>query len=114
MTTLKLTDQELLEKDIIELMGLDKLPEQEKKDLLTKLIDNANRRIVMAVMTHLTPEHKENINELVANNKTDQDIYNYIESVVPNLPEIATEEIVKFKKEVVSLSENTRAKTEGK
>ncbi|PIS41792.1 MAG: hypothetical protein COT25_01195 [Candidatus Kerfeldbacteria bacterium CG08_land_8_20_14_0_20_42_7] len=100
---------DVITKNIIELLGLENLPEEKKKALLDQMSSVVQSRIARRVDALLSEEQKEHFNKMVADGADENAINAYLSKQVPKFDEIATEEILKFKEEMVKESESIKS-----
>ncbi len=93
---------EILEKDILELLGLEDLPEDQKRDLLTKMGELIEDRITLRILDFLTEEDRKKMDELLEKGK-EKELDEFLKEKVPNLEELVLAEVLSFKEELVSL-----------
>ncbi|MBI4708787.1 MAG: hypothetical protein HY764_01125 [Candidatus Portnoybacteria bacterium] len=91
---------EVLKKNIITELGLDNLPEERKLELLGKMSDLIQKRVLLRVIKSLSLDDKEQFDKLLGQ-ENEQEIYRFLISKVPNIDEITDEEVIRFKEEVI-------------
>jgi len=92
-------NKELLQKNIISLLGLESLSEEKKIQLLEKLSELVFKRTMVRVMELLPEEGQEELSKLV--DEGDSEKTNaFIVEKIPNFEEIMNEEIVAVKEEM--------------
>lgn len=96
---------EILQKNIIIELGLENLPEDRKIDLLSKMSDLIQKRVLLMVIRSLSASDKEEFNSLLGKDDI-QEIYKFLISKVPNIDEITDEEVIKFKEEIITHVKN--------
>lgn len=96
---------DVITQNIIKLLGLDNLPEEKKKALLDQMSSVVQSRIARRVDELLSEEQKEHFNKMVEDGADENTLNTYLSEQVPKFDEIATEEIIKFKEEMVKESE---------
>jgi len=92
---------DVISKNIINLLGLDKLPEEKQKALLDRMSSVVQSRIARRVDRELTDEQKAEFNKMVEDGADEQKLNAYLSEHVQKFDEIATEEILKFKEDMV-------------
>lgn len=55
----ELTENDLLSKDILELMGAGDMPQEQKRNLYTKMMETINNRVIDRIAAELTPADRE-------------------------------------------------------
>jgi len=94
--------KDLLSENIIGLLGLESLPEQDKKELLDKMIDLVMKRVILRLMNEMKAEDAQRMSEMENNS---EEILAFIAEKVPTFDEILKEEIIKVKQEMLAASE---------
>ena len=93
----KKTQKEMLNENIITLLGLEALPDERKAAILDQVSDLVQRRIMLRAMDSLKAEDKDRIIEIEKNPEL---VASFLAEKVPNLEKITEEEIIKVKKEL--------------
>jgi len=93
-------NSDVLRKNIIIELGLDELPENRKLDLLGKMGDLIQKRVLLRAIKSLSVAEKEEFDKLLGKDNA-QEVYRFLISKVPNIDEITDEEVIAFKEEVV-------------
>ena len=89
--------------DLITELGLDDLPEPMKIDLVMKWGGLVQKDIVMRVLREIPESGKEELDRLLAKKGDNfEAVYALLETKLPNLDEIAKEEIDKFRLEMLN------------
>ena len=96
------TAKDLLNENIIGLLGLESLPDEEKVAMLEKMSDLLQKRIALRVMDQLAEEDQKKMAEM---EKNPQEILGFIAEKVTNFDEILKEEVVKLKQEMLDAAE---------
>ncbi|NQV00877.1 MAG: hypothetical protein HQ537_02035 [Parcubacteria group bacterium] len=92
-------NKDLLQKNIISLLGLESLPEEKKIQLLEKLTDLVFKRTIIKVMELLSEADQEELGKLI--DAGDSEKTNaFIAEKVPNFEEIMNKEIISVKEEM--------------
>lgn len=91
---------DLLRKNILVELGLQDLPEYRKLDLLSKMSDLIQKRVLLRAIKSLSVEEKEEFDSLLGKGN-EQEIYRYLIAKVPNIEQITDEEVISFKEEVI-------------
>ncbi len=92
----------LVVQDLITELGLNDLPEPMKIDLVMKWGGLVQKDIIMRVLRELPESGKEELDRLLARKGDDfEAVYAFLETKLPNLDEIAREEIDKFRLEMI-------------
>jgi len=92
-----MTKKELLNANIIQLLGLEALPDDRKAAILDQTSDLIQRRIMLRVMDQLKDEDKDKMLEI---EKDPEALANFMAEKVPNLENITKEVVLEVKKEL--------------
>ncbi len=95
-------NQDLLEENIIKLLGLETLPDERKVALVEKMTELVQKRLSLRLMQELNNEDGE---EMARIEKTPIAMMNFLSEKFPNLEEIVNEEIIKIKQEMMQATE---------
>ncbi|MFH1173425.1 MAG: DUF5663 domain-containing protein [bacterium] len=98
-------NNELLQANIISLLGLESLPEERKIKFLEKVADLVFKQTMIRVMDKLSPADQTKLGQMIDANQPDQ-TNAFIVSKVPNFEEIMNEEIIKVKEDLMKETEN--------
>ncbi|MFH0852469.1 MAG: DUF5663 domain-containing protein [bacterium] len=93
-------NSDLMNKNIITELGLQDLADERKFELLNKMSNLIQTRVLLQVIKSLSVADKEQFNKLLGK-ENDQEIYRFLISKVPEIEQITEEEVIKFKKEVL-------------
>ena len=93
---------ELLQANIIGLMGLESLPEEEKISLLDKMQDLVQKRVALRVMDQLSDDDALKMSEF---ENDPEGALGFIAGKVPEFETIVNDEIVKLKAEMAAVAE---------
>jgi succinate dehydrogenase flavin-adding protein (antitoxin of CptAB toxin-antitoxin module) len=91
---------DILRKNILIELGLQDLGEDRKLDLLGKMSDLIQKRVLLRAIKNLSVAEKEEFDKLLGK-ENPQNIYRFLISKVPNIDEITDEEVIAFKEEVI-------------
>lgn len=92
-------DKNLLQENIIKILGIEKLDDEKKAALLDQMIDLLQKRLFARLIESAPDEKKQEFLSLAESaNETAKE--NFIKENFPNLSEIMAEEIVKLKEEL--------------
>jgi hypothetical protein len=97
--------EDILKKNILVELGLEALPEERKLELLGKMSELIQKRVLLCVIRSLNVEDKQKFDELLGGGD-EQKIYQFLIAKVPNIDEITDEEVLKFKEEIVEHVKN--------
>ena len=93
---------ELLNENIIGLLGLESLPEAEKAEMVAKMTDLVQQKVIFRVMDMMTEEEQAKMAEMGSD---PEGVIAFIVAKVPNFDQIMQEEIVNLKKELLDAAE---------
>jgi len=93
---------DLLNENIIGLLGLESLPDAEKAAMIEKMTTLIQKRLMLRVMDALSEEDAKQMAEM---EKNPQEILAFIAEKVPNFEAIVKEEVVKLKEEMLKATE---------
>jgi hypothetical protein len=94
---------DLLNENIIGLLGLESLPDNEKQAMLEKMTELIQKRLMLRVMDVLSEEDAKQMADV---EKNPQEILALIAEKVPNFEDLVKEEVVKLKEEMLKATEN--------
>lgn len=92
----------LLQGNIIDLLGLQNLPEDRKQQLLTQMSQVLQDRLTDRLIETMSKEQRDQFERLLNTDPTTDQIDAFLKAAVPDYVELAMDEVVKFKKELVS------------
>jgi len=96
------TYEDILNKDILELMGVGNLPEEKKRKLYTKMLETIQNRTIARIFDQLSPEDGEKLKQLLdSDNKTE--IESFLKSKGVDIAKMMLEEAIIYKAELVGL-----------
>jgi len=93
-------NNDLLKKNIIVELGLQNLSQDRQLELLNKMSDLIQKRVLLRAIKSLSVEEKQEFDKILGK-ENEQEIYRYLIGKVPNIDEITDEEVIKFKEEVI-------------
>ncbi len=95
-------DKKFLEANIIEVLGLEALPDERKIKMVQQMANLVQKRLMLRIMEQLTEEEKDEFEKILeGEDNIDLAVAEFIQNKVPNFDEMVKEEIVKVKKELV-------------
>lgn len=100
-------DKDLLQKNIVSLLGLESLSEERKIQFLEKVTDLIFKQVVIRVMEMLSEADQEELSRLIDIGDPEKTNAFLVEKV-PNLEEIMNEEIVAVKEEMLKETEDIK------
>lgn len=92
----------LLEANIIEILGLQHLPEARKTELLTRMTEVIQDRISERILDGLSADDQAAFDQLLERGSSEDDINAFLKTKIPEFQDIAAEEIVRFKSQMVN------------
>lgn len=93
--------QKLIEGNIIDLLGLQSLPEKEKTELLTQLGEVVQERVTDRTLETLSEADRETFDALLEKNAPENDINAFLHASVKDLDQIVAEEVLLLKAQMV-------------
>lgn len=93
---------DLLNENIIGLLGLESLPDAEKQAMMEKMTTLIQKRLMLRVMDALSEQDAQKMAEM---EKNPQEILAFIAEKVPNFEDIVKEEVVRLKAEMLKATE---------
>jgi hypothetical protein len=93
--------KDLLNENIIGLLGIESLPEKDKIALVSKLAELVMKRVMLRAMSQLSDADAKAINEMP---NDEEKILTYIGEKVPNFMDIVKEETIKVKAEMAEVA----------
>lgn len=102
--------------DLVSELGIDKLPEEQQKDLLAQISEVLQQRIVLRLVEEMPEEKKEDFGKVLQEGEKNPDkIEKFLNENLPNLEELVLDEIGKYKTEAKQfIDENTGEKEDKK
>lgn len=91
---------DILRKNILIELGLQDLSQDRKLDLLGKMSDLIQKRVLLRAIKSLSVEEKQEFDRLLGANNPSE-LYRFLISKVPNIDQITDEEVISFKEEVI-------------
>lgn len=116
MDTNQQTDPETLDylnKDIFELMDAKDVPKEKQDEILNKMLETVQERVIIRVLDQLSDQDYENLKEILKS-KDEKRFDQFYNSTGINIVEIYAEESLLYKIEIVNLlKEAEKSKKEG-
>lgn len=97
--------KDLIEGDVFELLGLQNLPEKRKEELMAKIIEGVESRVVLRIDDIIADEEREKFHQLL-DQGTDQEIDIFMKDRGINVAQLAAEEALFLKNDIL---QNTKA-----
>lgn len=96
----------ILQKNIISDLGLDKLSEKEQEEALLGIGRIIFQAVLIRVMEELDESGKDEFEKILNEKPNDEEaILGFLQTKIPNLDVIVSDEVVKFKQESVDFME---------
>lgn len=99
-----LSAQQLVEEDIFDILGLEKMPEKDQDDMRTRMLDVINNRVLLRVSDMLNEEEMKEF-ETVIDENNDQKIRDFLTNKKIDISKIVIEETIIFKSELANLTQ---------
>lgn len=92
----------ILQKNIINDLGLDKLPAKEQEEALLSIGRIIFQSVLIRTMEELDEAGKDEFEKILSEKPNDEEaILSFLQKKIPNLNEIVNEEVAKFKQDSV-------------
>lgn len=105
MNSVKLFDpEELWDKDIFALLGLENAPEEKKKEILDQMTATINNRVLARILDQLSEEEIREFEKLI-DEKDDVKVIEFLKSKGVDLMQYAAEEAMIYKTEILNLNQ---------
>ena len=102
-----MTIQQLLDTNILEAFGLEKLPEAKKKEFMQKAVQYVLERSIERVKKELSPEKREEFFAIFKEGVSDEKRWKFLNEYVPNFEGIVLEELLDFKAQALEMAEKS-------
>ena len=93
--------QELVDKNIFELLGLKDASEDKKKEIMDNMMQTVQNRVLSRILDSLSDEDLKEFDKLTAENKTEE-INKFLNAKGVNLAQISAEEALNYKTEIIN------------
>lgn len=90
---------EAIEKSIINILGIERLPLADQFEILTQVSELVQRRLMLRILEELDDEAVKVFSDLI-DNKQEEKIIEYVEEHIPNFYQILEQEVMQVKKEL--------------
>lgn len=104
---------ELLNKDIIEILGLEKVSEEKKTQMREKMAGVLQNRIANRLDDEFTESQKQEFNT-ISETGDENKIATFLNTNVKNMEQIVIEETLKYKHEMAEQAENIKQMIQSK
>lgn len=95
-------DQQLLQSNIINELGIENLPEEKKVELVENISQAVEKKLMLRLLETLNEEQYAELTGI----EKDEDRMAKLMEMVPNFDDIMKEEIVAIKQELIDMVEN--------
>ena len=103
------TLEEIIKKDLMELMGLQNLSDQEKVDLYNKALETIQNRVLIRIVAKLGEDNKEQFFQLI-DKEDEKAIDDYLQSKNIDYRALFSEEVLLYKLEMAKKTEAIKEK----
>jgi len=86
--------------DLFSALDLDDLPEEKKKELVEKMTELVERRLMVRVLGFLSDKEKEELDALLEKN---EGVHEFLKARIPNLEALTLETVENLKEDLVGL-----------
>jgi len=95
--------EDIIEKDILEILGAKNMPEEEKRNLYTKMLETIQKRVMIRINDRLTEEEREEWKKILDDgNREEADKYLLDHGL--EVPKLMAEEALILKTELAELA----------
>lgn len=98
--------EQLFDENFIKELGLDKLPEKERDEIISSLLEIFSKRLFIRLIKNLNQEQAEKLNKIM---EDENNVFSVIEFLTKNVPDydlIVEDEIKAFKTEAIDFVKN--------
>lgn len=92
----------MLATNIIDLLGLQSLPEGRKVDLVNRMAEVVQDRISERVHEALSAEDRAKLDAMIDGGSSEDEVNAFLQKAVPDFNVIAGEEVLRFKQQMAS------------
>lgn len=103
-----MTIHELLDANLLEIFGLDKLSEKEEGEFLEKSASVVLDRTIERITKECPKETSEGFFRTFKEGVSDGERWKFIQEQIPNLEDMLLQELVKFKAEAIEIAKKTK------
>jgi len=104
------SDEDILNKDILELMGAQNLPQEKKQEIYQKMIETIQNRVIAKILDQLSEQDAEEWKKLLDSGDK-QKAEEFLKTKQIDVAKLMLEESIIYKTEMVGLmEENQKAK----
>ncbi|NMC51905.1 hypothetical protein GYA54_04235 [Candidatus Kuenenbacteria bacterium] len=91
--------------NIFTTLGLNNLPEEKKAELLNKMTDLVETRVMTRIVDEMNEDQKKGFDKLVESNAKPEEINQFLQDNFPNFLNIFEEETNRVRSEMLSMGE---------
>lgn len=92
--------KEKAEKDLFEVIGAKDIPDEEKGELLNKMLDLVESRALLKMIDGLSEEQKQELTTIQDQDDPDK-LEEYLLKIAPNFPDLYVDEAKKLRQELI-------------
>ena len=93
---------DFIEDDIFKLLGLEKAPENKKKEMLDNMMTIIQNRVISRILDSLGAEERKEMDKLIEAKETEK-IYSLLDKKGVNMDAITAEEALNLKMEMINM-----------
>lgn len=101
----KYTADEIIDKDILELMGAKDMPEEQKQQIYKSMIETIETRVIAKIDDQLSDEEAKKLKEIV-DRGSKEEFDQYMKELNINVDQIYAQESIIYKMEMVQLMQD--------
>lgn len=109
----ELTENELISKDILELMGAQNMPDEQKRNLYTKMLETIQNRVINRIINDL-PEQDRGQWQQIAEAGDQAKMNEFLTSRTIDLGKLMLQETMLYKAEMVELTKPLQQASQNK
>lgn len=99
------TADEIIDKDILELMGAKDMPEEQKQQIYKSMIETIENRVIAKIDDQLSDEEAKKLKTIVEGGKKEE-FDEYMKEININVDQIYAQESIVYKMEMVQLMQD--------
>jgi len=93
--------QTTFQQNLISALGLDSLPQEKKDELLIKISEVVQQRIILRVLSELSEEDRQAFDGVLSANDDEKSLA-FLQEKIPNFEAVVKDEIEKFRNEAMT------------
>lgn len=101
MANTKKIEENIKDKDLIDELGLSKLPKKDKDEIYQRMVELLSQRILLKSMDELSKEDKDRLVEMIEKGTKQAEVQNFMSKKIPNMDKLIEDETVLFKKQMI-------------